>query len=103
MLKTYITQLKAGSDEANREREKAKLRRRENREVCGTSIASQLETLMRSLSPVQKDKPWSMDEFIARLHGRYSANPHPMHIGQALRSLGWEQRRDWTRDGGGKL
>jgi hypothetical protein len=28
--------------------------------------------------------------------------PHPMHIGQALRVLGWTTRRDWTRDGVGR-
>jgi hypothetical protein len=51
---------------------------------------------------VQRDRPWSMDELVARLQGRYSARPHPMNVGQALRALGWTQRRDWTRDGGGR-
>jgi hypothetical protein len=26
---------------------------------------------------------------------------NPMYVGQALRELGWTQKRDWTRDGGG--
>ena len=43
-----------------------------------------------------------MDELVARLQGRYSARPHPMNVGQALRALRWTQKRDWTRDGGGR-
>jgi hypothetical protein len=38
------------------------------------------------------NRPWSMDELVARLQGRYSARPHPMHIGTALRTT----RRDWS-------
>ncbi len=52
------------------------------------------------IPPAQRDHLWSMDELVARLQGRYSARPHPMHVGQALRALGWTTRRDWTRDGG---
>jgi len=57
---------------------------------------------MRSLSPAQRNRPWSMDELVARLQGRYSARPHPMNIGTAFRQLGWTMKRDWTRDGGGR-
>ena len=52
--------------------------------------------------PVQRDRGWSMEELVARLSGRYTARPHPMHVGQVLRALGWAQKRDWTRDGGGR-
>ena len=57
---------------------------------------------MRSLSPAQRNRPWSMDELVARLKGHYSARPHAMNVGTALRQLGWVTRRDWTRDGGGR-
>ena len=40
----------------------------------------QLESLMASLSPAQRNRPWTMDELVARLQGRYSARPHPMNI-----------------------
>jgi len=65
-------------------------------------LAEQIEALMASLPPIQRDRPWSMSELVAQLHGRFKARPHPMHIGQALRALGWTQKRDWTRDGGGR-
>ena len=70
--------------------------------LCDKPLTEQIESLMLSLPPVQQDRPWSMDELVARLQGRYSARPHPMNVGQALRALGWTQRRDWTRYGGGR-
>ena len=34
-----------------------------------------------------KGHPWSMDELVVHLKGRYSARPHPMNVGKALRAL----------------
>ena len=104
-MKTYIEKLKAQTAEANRQRElnKAKNSYADTRvSPEWTPLTEQIEALMRSLPPVQRGRPWSMDELVARLHGRYSARPHPMNVGQALRALGWIQKRDWTRDGGGR-
>lgn len=60
----------------------------------------QIIALMASLSPAQRNRPWSMDELVARIQGRYSARPHPMHVGTALRQLGWTSFRDWSVSGG---
>ena len=102
-MKRYIENLQDSSDEANL-REEAKTQRphADSRVMCDKPLTEQIEAFMRSLPPVQRDRPWSMDELVARLQGRYSARPHPMHIGQALRALGWTTRRDWTRDGSGR-
>ena len=104
MSKTYIAKLKADAEAANLRREQAKSKAHysDKRLLCDIPLTDQIEALMRSLPPVQRDRPWSMDELMARLQGRYSARPHPMHVGQALRALGWTQRRDWTRNGGGR-
>ena len=104
-MKTYIDQLKAETAEANLRREEEAKNKRQHagsRVLCDVSLISQIQSLMRSLPPVQRDRPWSMEELVVRLQGRYSARPHPMNVGQALRALGWTQRRDWTRDGGGR-
>ena len=85
-----------------REEAKAKRQHIDSRVLCNKPLIEQIDALMRSLPPVQRDRPWSMDELVARTHGRFSARPHPMNIGQALRALGWTTRRDWTRDGGGR-
>ncbi len=104
MRKQYIDNLRAVADEANRQHDEAnaKFRHADPRVLCDKPLTEQVEELMRSLSPAQRDRPWSMDELVVRLRGRYSARPHPMNVGQALRALGWVQRRDWTRDGGGR-
>ena len=105
MSKAYIENLRTSSDEANlRRQEEAKANRHnaDTRILCDISLVDQIEALMRSLSPAQRNRPWSMDELVARLQGRYSTRPHPMRVGQALRALGWTAQRDWTRDGGGR-
>jgi hypothetical protein len=101
-MKNYIDQLKADTAEANLRREEAKSKSHnvDGRVLCDTPLTDQIETLMRSLSPSQRNRPWSMEELVARLQGRYSARPHAMNVGTALRQLGWQSRRNWTLDGG---
>ncbi len=103
-MKAYIETLQGEVAEANRQREQARAKqaKADTRIICGISLKDQIEALMLSLPSAQRDRPWSMDEFVARLNGRYKARPHPMNIGQALRSLGWVQTRDWSRSGGGR-
>jgi hypothetical protein len=104
MMKRYIANLRTSSDEANFRHEEAKTQHphADSRILCDIPLTDQIESLMRNLPPVQRDRPWSMDELCLRLKGKFSASPHPMHVGQALRTLGWVQRRDWTRYGGGR-
>ena len=96
-MKTYIDQLKADTidqlkadtAEATLRCEEAKAQRKpaDSRVLCDIPLTDQIESLMRSLPPVQRDRAWSMDELVARLRGRYSTRPHPMNVGQALRAL----------------
>ena len=104
MMKAYIDQLKANSAEANRQSAvaKAKQQKGDSRVLCDKPLTDQITDLMLSLPPAQRDRPWSMDDLVARLRGRYSARPHAMHVGAALRALGWVSTRNWTRDGGGR-
>ncbi len=76
--------------------------RKDPRVLCAKSVANQIEELMRSLPPAQRDRPWSMDELVARLHGRYKARPCAGEIGTALRRQGWTRVRDWGPDGDGR-
>jgi hypothetical protein len=88
MSKTYLAKLRAASDEANLRHEEAKAQTQhvDPRVLCDKPLTAQIEELMLSLPPVLRDSPWSMDELVARLQGRYSARPHPMNVGQALRA-----------------
>jgi hypothetical protein len=69
---------------------------------CETPLTEQIEALMRSLPPAQRERPWSMDELVARLQGRYSARPSAGDIGVALRKIGWTRSRDWSECGAGR-
>ena len=104
MSKTYIAKLKAETEAANLRSEKAKASRKvsDARIVCDVPLTNQIQALMQSLPPVQFNRPWSMEEFVARLEGRFSAHPHPMNIGAALRQLGWVSMRDWSAQGAGR-
>jgi hypothetical protein len=69
---------------------------------CRIPLTEQIEALMRSLPPKQRDRPWSMDELVVRLQGRYNTRPSAGSVGLALRHLGWTRARDWSTSGGGR-
>jgi len=96
MLKTYIQTLRKAADAQTRSGSKGN---------CGTDakpLTAQLEAFLRTLPPAQRDRWWSIDEFVCRLEGRYRDRPHPADVGRALRALGWIRVRDCSREGGGK-
>ena len=104
-MKAYIDKLKAKTAEAEHLREQAKAKShivdmRISPEWA--PLTEQIETLMCNLPPAQRERPWAMEELCLRLKGKYNSYPHPMHVGKALRSLGWVQMRDWTNAGGGR-
>jgi hypothetical protein len=104
MNKAYIANLRVETEAANlRHKEaKSKSQKTDKRILCDKPLTEQITELMATLPSAQRDRAWSMDELVARLQGRYSARPHPMNVGQALRALGWITNRDWTREGGGR-
>ena len=104
-MKTYIDQLKADTAKANLRQEeeaKAQTHHADPRVLCDKPLTEQIEALMRSLPPVQRDRFWNMEEMCLRLNGKFSASPHPMNVGQALRALGWMRRRDYSALGRGQ-
>ena len=103
-MKTYIDQLKADTEVANLRSAEAqsKIQKTDKRILCDKPLTEQIEELMLSLPPAQRDRAWSMEEMCLRLRGKFSAAPHPMNVGQALRQLGWVSRRDWSVQGGGR-
>jgi hypothetical protein len=104
MSKAYIAQLKARTAEVNLRSEETKKKRQhaDPRVLCDKPLTEQIEELMLSLPPAQRDRLWSMEDMCARLKGRYSLSPHPMNVGLALRALGWTQKRDWSVQGAGR-
>ena len=88
MLKGYMASLKAETDETSRRRAVGMDAKRLGLRSF-TPLSSQIDGLMRSLPPVLRDRPWSMDDLVGRLQGRYRDRPHAAGVGQALRALGW--------------
>lgn len=59
-------------------------------------LIEQIIDLMKTTPQHLLNRPWSMAELIARLEGKYRDRPHPQHVGQALRLIGWQSRRYWS-------
>jgi transposase len=60
-------------------------------------LTEQIIELMKSTPPQLLNRPWSMAELVARLDGKYQDRPHAQNVGQALRIIGWNYRRYWTK------
>ena len=65
-------------------------------------LEQQISSLMQSLPPVVRFRPWTIQELRLRLRGRFKRYPSAGDIGIALQSLGWTRRRDWTNAGRGR-
>ena len=100
MLRSYIDELRFRA-EAAQAREYAQPQPRQEPTTV-KPLADQITELMATLPPAQRDRPWSMDDLVTRLSGRYRARPHAKHVGEALRRLGWRRTRDWTAEGEGR-
>lgn len=96
MLKTYIRTLREAADAHIHSRSKSTSVWR------GQPLTSQIQAFLRTLPPAQRDRRWSIDEFVCRLEGKYRDRPHPADVGRALRALGWIRIRDCSREGGGR-
>ena len=101
-LRHYREQLRQIREASLRAEEEQRQRKASQRAApTYKPLDQQIEELMRSLPPAQRDRPWSMDELVLRLQGRYRPHPHPKDVGTALRRLGWQRVRDWSAVGCG--
>ena len=100
MLNSYINELKAEIVTRARALDlEPEATRNRLRNVKPLTL--QIEELMRTLPPLQRNRPWSMGDLVNRLKGKYRERPHAAKVGQALRALGWVRLRDWTISGDG--
>jgi len=60
-------------------------------------LTDQIIELMKSTPPQLLNRPWSMAELVARLDGKYRDRPHAQNVGKALRIIGWNYRRYWSK------
>ena len=100
MLELYRKELKALKEAA--ERKSTPIQESDSRVHCEVSIQDQIQMLMNTLPINQQSRSWSMEELCMRISGKYHEKPHPMDVARALRRLGWESTRDWSKNGGGR-
>ena len=64
-----------------------------------TPLTNQIIALTVHLPPIQLDRPWSIDELLPQLQGRYKQRPATREVAKALTQLGWQQKRCWQKSG----
>ena len=62
-------------------------------------LTDQIQALIAPISPIQLHRPWSIDELLPRLRGRYKTRPATREVAKALIQLGWQQKRCWKKSG----
>ena len=67
-----------------------------------TPLTDQIVALTAHLPPIQLNRPWSIDELLPRLQGRYKKRAATREVAKALTQLGWQQKRCWTNEGRNK-
>lgn len=104
-MSDFTSHLRAAVEKV-RERSDADLHRQRMQlhtaKTASKPLTQQIEELMRSLPPAQRNRAWAMAELVSRLDGRYQQRPSAGDVGQALRSLGWVKKRDWSSRGEGR-
>ena len=104
-MKTYIEKLKAFSEgEATKKTGASHVVPKNNSRINNDwrPIEEQIIMLMRSLPETERNRNWTMNDLVLQLYGKYNQRPHPMHVGKALRRLGWKKLRDWSAAGEGR-
>ena len=62
-------------------------------------LTEQIASLTATLPSAVLHRPWSLEELIPRLEGKYRPRPATRSVAQALRRLGWQERRCWKKTG----
>ncbi len=92
-LKDYIDNLRQNAITQNTPKESSQEQVRTYK-----PLTEQITELMQSLPYALKNKPWSMQELVSRLDGKYRDRPHAQLVGIALRQLGWSRKRLWNTE-----
>jgi hypothetical protein len=64
-----------------------------------TAGGERIEALTSALPSAVLHRPWSLEELVPRLDGKYRPCPATRSVAQALRRLGWQEQRCWKKTG----
>ena len=96
-MKGYIDSLRRMTEAANAEK-----RTEPNTSATAyTPLLVQLERLFATMPANQRCRDFTVAELIPRLQGEFRVHPSAAGVAAALKQLGFTQRRDYSRAGGG--
>lgn len=105
-MRGYIESLHKLVEQQNEEREQVKQQQAVTLQATGPTqvkdLDQQIIEIIRSLPPARVQRPWTMDEWVRLLRGRYRRHPHSQHISASLRRLGWQRKRIYGAHWGGR-
>ena len=61
------------------------------------SLTDQIKAHMEILPAAVRDRPWSINELVPLLRGKYAEHPHPLHVSRALKALGFRHVRVYRK------
>ena len=104
-MRSYIDGLYKLVEQEKQERELAKQREVSSLQTMQPPVKSleqQFLELVRSVSPDQLNRRWTMAEFVMRLEGTHSARPHPQKISSILERYNWRRHRAYGKENSGR-
>lgn len=98
----YISQLNALVEEEAALRAKQKLQSTNAARTRLTPLEDRLARLLKSIPVELQREGLSLASIQSSLQGRWRGNCHPGELGNALRRLGFQRKRQWGGDAGFK-
>ena len=96
-MRNYMESLHKNVEQQNEERERAKQIVDSELQTTEPGSAKPLEqqivNFLTIQSPIQINRPWSLNEITLNLVGIYGDHPHPQLVAEVLRKHGWHRRR----------
>ena len=92
-LKDYIDNLRQNAIEQNTPKDLP-----QQQAQAYKPLTEQITELMQSLPYALKNKPWSMQELVSRLDGKYRDRPHAQLVGIALSRWVGQEKGFGTRN-----
>jgi hypothetical protein len=69
------------------------------RRTCEEPLEAQIRRWWINLPPTMQQRKFQICEIAAQCQGKYRDRPALRQIASALRSIGWHEIRDWTKQG----
>ncbi len=105
-LRQYLKTLQERSEQQRLSHERAKALEQQRREQQAQSklarhepLTAQIHRWWTNLPPILRERCFQITEIAGVCSGRYRKRPALREVAAALRALGWQEERDWTKAG----